>query len=154
MTMTSRSNDENKYGLITDKTGRVFSLFVRQPFASALCEGLKSVEIRSKWTAVRGNILICSTALHDYRNAQGGSTIGIAELYDIKPVGELNDEQWAMTRVTDREKVKGGWAWLLRNQRRVIEFPVHSHNKISYIDIILDDITTYPTVVIYDKDVN
>lgn len=151
--MNHSDEKDNYYGLVTNKEGRALALFIRQPFATALSDGTKSIEIRSKFTAIRGNILICSTLLYDYPKAQGGCTIGIAELYDVKPVGELTDEEWEQTRVKDRSKVKGGYAWFFRNQSRVIEFPAYSKNKIGYININLDDIYKYPKYVIYDKDI-
>lgn len=148
-------DNDNGYKLITDEQGRVFSLFVRQPFAQELATETKRIEIRDRRTKMRGDILLCSTQKYDYPNAQGGCSVAIVELYDIKPVGELTDEEWAQTRITKskRRRIKAGWAWIFRDARRIIEFPVRSKNKITYIHFNLDDIFIYPKYVVWDKDV-
>ena len=155
MIMESRSEHhkpDNIYGLQTDSRGQVLSLFVRQPFASALCDGLKSVEILSEDTEVRGNILICSTPTPDYPSAQGGCVIGIAELYAVKPVADLTAEDWEQTMVQYKERVRGGYAWMFRNQRRAVELPVlPSSDRVRYMEIDVDSVMLYPQFVYYDK---
>ena len=133
--------------------GETFAMFIRQPYADIISTGEKSIEIRSKWTSYRGDVLICSTQKHDYPNYQGGCCVGLAELYDIKPVSSLTDDEWKKTRVGRRHwnKIKDGWAWMFRNQRRIVEFPCRSKNKIAWINFIRDDIFVYPKYVIYDR---
>lgn len=141
--------------LITDRAGRVFSLFVRQPFASAIARKDEHIEIRNTRTALRGDMLICSTQKHDFPNAQGGCTIAMAELYDVKPVHELTEKEWGLTRIqkSRRSDIQKGFAWLFRDIRRIIEYPAKSKNKIAYIKFNLDDIFIYPKYVIFDKEV-
>lgn len=151
--MLSHSDDDNNiYKLETDSVGRVLTLSVRQPFASALCDGLKGIEIVRCRTDVRGNVLIVSTPLPDFPDRQGGCTVGIAELYDIKHVSELTDAEWEQTRVTDKGSVRGGYAWFFHAVGRVIEFPVlPSKHRVGYRYIDVDNIILYPKYVYYDK---
>ena len=147
---------EPMFKMTTDEQGNLFALFVRQPFASMLADGRKTIEIRSQPTDIRGDILICSTKSHDYPNAQGGCTIGIVELYDIKKTEELTDEEWEQTRTRkfDRRQLNKGYAWFFKNPRRVIEYPVmQPKNKIAYIKFNEDDLFVYPKIVKFDKPV-
>lgn len=146
-------DNDNGYNLVTSKQGRVFSLFVRQPFTTELAMGRKTIEIRSHRTKIRGDILLCSTQTYDYDNAQGGCSVGILHLLEIKSVSELTDKEWEQTRIpkTKRSRITKGWAWIFTNPRRVIEYPVRSKNKIAYIKFNLDDIFIYPKYVVLDK---
>ena len=135
--------------------GKIFALFLRQPFADDLANGRKTIEIRSKCTPYRGRVLICSTTRYSYggRNPMmAGCSVGIAELYDIMPVSELTGEEWEHTRVPihRRMTVKGGWAWLFRDCKRIIEYPCRSKNKIAWVPFHEGDIFPYPQNVILD----
>ncbi len=145
------SNDTNGSEVQGEK---VFALFLRQPYANDLSTGFKSIEIRSHGTSYRGEVLVCSTPTHEYPRMQAGCSVGIAELYDIKPVAELTDEEWNKTRVPRhrRKKIAGGYAWFFRNQQRIIEYPVRNpRRKVAWIDFIRNDIFAYPTVIYVDR---
>lgn len=72
------------------------ALSVRQPMAALLCEGLKTIEVRSWATSHRGELLICATASpgnvfwhteeNDARMLDAGCLIGIVNLIDCRPM--------------------------------------------------------------------
>ena len=140
------------------------ALTVRQPYAQDLVTpkttaedgtiyGVKSIEVRSKPTKYRGKLLICSSKTPVYPNYMSGSTLGFVELYDIKPVSEFTDEDWNKTRipVADRSKIKRGYGWLMRNPRRVVEYPVHGQLGIYTVVYDKGEIIEYPTHIVYDE---
>lgn len=146
--------NEKQFDMVTDEQGRIFALFIRQPFAQMFANGQKHIEIRKENTDIRGDILLCSTKGHDYKDAQSGCSVGIVDLYDVKQVSELDSKEWEQTRIPKhrRKQIKKGFAWMFRNERRIIEFPVlQLKKKHGFIIFNIDDIFIYPKYVIYDK---
>lgn len=134
-----------------------FAVFLRQPFAGDLAGGNKCVEIRKQPTSYRGDVLICSTPKHEYPGMRAGCCVGVAELYDVVPVEELTEEEWNKSRVrkSRRQGVKGGYALMFRNCRKVIEYPVRGlSSKIGWIPFCRDDLFVYPRYVKYDSNPN
>lgn len=135
------------------------ALTVKQPYASDLVtaireEGghnyaIKSIEVRSVNTKYRGDILICSSKNPVIPGLDSSSTLGIVELYDVKKVSDFTKEDWKLTRIPEdkRADIKGGFGWLMRNPRRVIEFPVKGQLGIYNIYFTKGIIIEYPVVL-------
>lgn len=129
------------------------ALSVKQPYAGMLATGEKTIELRSKPTSYRGQLLICSSKDKGKKSkpdAGYGCTIAFVDLYDCKPVKDLTPEEWEMTRVTPdiMEKYRSsgkGYAWLVRNPRKVIEFPVKGQLGIFNLVYTKDMIIYKPT---------
>lgn len=86
-------------------------LSVEQPFASAIAEGLKTVEVRSWRTAYRGLIVICSTAKNyqlDGEILPGGVALGTVELVDCRPLCRADLPAAGMDGRCWRKKWKNG----------------------------------------------
>lgn len=146
---------------------RFRALTVKQPYANDLVTpaykdidgviyGVKSIEVRSKPTKYRGDILICSSAKPILPGMQSGVTLGLVELYDVKPIAEFTEEDWDKTRIPKdiRQTIKGlnkGFGWLMRNPRRVIEYPVKGQLGIYNLTYTKGVIMEYPQVVMLDK---
>lgn len=146
------------------------SLTVKQPYANALVTvaykdadkegyeheyGEKTIEVRSRNTSFRGNLLICSSANPVLPGMESGVTLGFVELYDIKPVSEFTPEDWDNTRIPPekRKEITKGYGWLMRNPRRVIEYPIKGQLGIYNLIYTKGVIQEYPrTVVIAKKD--
>ena len=140
------------------------ALTVKQPYAEDLVAasrkdedgniyGVKSIEVRSRNTTYRGDVLICSSRNPVLPDLQSGVTLGLVELYDVKPVSEFTPEDWENTRipVEKRAKVTKGYGWLMRNPRRVIEFPIKGQLGIYKIVYTKGEIITYPQKIVIDK---
>ena len=130
---------------------RFKALLVKQPYAGYIATGEKQIEVRSKPTKYRGQLLICAS--RDGKpsdDAPGyGCTLAFVELYDCKPLSELTDKQWAQTKlpanIVQELKTKGrGWGWMFMNPRRVIEFPVKGQLGIFNLVYTKDVIIPYP----------
>jgi hypothetical protein len=139
---------------------------IKQPFADAFFEVLrtdaegmtfaeKSVEIHSRPTEHRGDVLICSS--HKGVGAEGrkGVTIGVAELYDVKPVAEFTDADWQKSRVSRENwrNIKKGFGLFFRNPRRVVELPIECKSGVmQWMAAPPDSIIEYPRAVQLDAD--
>jgi hypothetical protein len=105
------------------------ALSVRQPFATYIASGQKSVEFRSWQTRYRGELVIVSGArphawpahraawLAMRGTAPLGVTVAIVELVRIVPFA-LRHRDLAMLTAVDMSELRG-FAWILRNARRL-----------------------------------
>lgn len=140
------------------------ALTVKQPYATALATvaykdggteyGVKSIEVRSKNTHYRGDVMICSSASPEIYGLESGVTIGLVDLYDVKPCKDFTPEDWENTRIPKEEqhKYKKCFGWMMRNPRRVIEFPVKGQLGLFHLVYTKETIIEYPRVVAMDKD--
>lgn len=134
-------------------------LSVKQPYADLLTRvvrqdengdfhAAKEIELRSRITHYRGDVLICSSAkpVDPWGRHLAGVTCGLVELYDVKPIEDFTPEDWDATciPIEEREKYRKGYGWLMRNPRRVVEMPIKG--KLGFYNLIVpkDDITAYP----------
>ncbi len=142
-----------------------FALSVKQPFANDLVTpayktedgtayGVKSIEVRSRNTSYRGDILICSSKSPVYPGMQSGVTLGLVELYDVKPISEFTEDDWNNTRIPieKRPEIIKGFGWLMRNPRKVVEMPIMGKLGIYKITFGKDTIIPYPSVVELDEE--
>lgn len=146
-----------------DDHDRFKALTVKQPYANNLIEishkegdfnfAHKSIEVRRKPTKYRGDLLICSSAIPVVYGLYSGFTIGFVELYDIKPISEFTPADWENTLIPEekREFFKNGYGWLMRNPRRVIEYPIKGQLGIYNIVYTKNDIIEYPVTIELDK---
>nr|DAZ59461.1 MAG TPA: ASCH domain protein [Caudoviricetes sp.] len=147
-----------------DQHDRWRALTVKQPYAGDLVTpaytendgtviGEKSIEVRSRNTTYRGDILICSSTKPEIAGRQSGVTLGFVELYDVKPVKDFTPEDWVQTRipVEKRKNITKGYGWLMRNPRRVVEFPIKGQLGIYNLVYTKGIIVEYPTAMVMDK---
>lgn len=133
----------------------VKALTVKQPFADLLTVAVrvddwgiyhasKEIEVRSRKTNYRGDILICSSAEPEIPGRMSGVTCGFVELYDVKPVEEFTSEDWAATCIPEVSRPKKGYGWLVRHPRRVVEMPIKGKLGVYNLIVPKGDITVYP----------
>ena len=137
-------------------------LSVKQPYADFLVvptyedeEGFlqadKTIEVRSRNTKYRGDILICASAKPEIYGKMSGCTIGLVELYDVKPVEEFTEHDWIETCIPFNERPKKGYGWLVRNPRRVVEVPVKGQLGFFTREFPEGEITEYPVALKIDN---
>jgi hypothetical protein len=88
------------------------ALCIRQPWASLIAKGIKTIELRTWKTSYRGSLLILSSASGKTGLPSGG-TICIADLVDIR-AGSVEDTAAACCVPRPNE-----FAWVLRNAHAV-----------------------------------
>lgn len=131
------------------------ALTVKQPFADLLTVAVrvddwgvyhaaKGIEVRSRKTNYRGDILICSSAEPEIPGRMSGVTCGFVELYDVKPVEEFTPEDWEATCIPEASRPKTGYGWLVRHPRRVVEMPIKGQLGVYNLIVPKGDIIVYP----------
>lgn len=114
------------------------ALSVRQPWASLLVDGSKSIEFMPWETDYRGELLICAGSKGDacygqlldglndemrekvYDRMPLGVALGIVTLVDVKPFGESD----MLGALAEEMPGASGYAWVVRNPRKITPFPV------------------------------
>lgn len=147
-----------------EKHDKFKALTVKQPYANDLVEAkrkdaegniypVKSIEVRSKNTSYRGDLLICSSTQPVFPNMLSGVTLGFVELYDVKKIEDFTAEDWANTRipVEKRGQITKGYGWLMRNPRKVVEYPIKGQLGIYNLVYTKGDIIEYPQKIKLDK---
>lgn len=140
------------------------ALTVKNPYATQLVTaayemdgityGEKCIEVRSKNTPYRGDLMVCSSAKPEIPGYENGVTLGLVELYDVKPISEFTAADWEQTRIPPekRKAITKGFGWLMRNPRRVIEFPIKGQLGIYNLVYSKDVIIEYPRAMVLDKE--
>lgn len=145
---------------------RYTALTVKQPYAAFLTQAVrrdedgnvyahKSIEVRSRNTKFRGDLLICSSAKSDpldcFREHPTGVTCGFVELYRTKRVEDFTPEEWAETCIPEGKRPAKGWGWFMRNPRRVVEMPIKGKLGLYPLVVPKNDITPYPQRILLGK---
>lgn len=141
------------------------ALTVRQPYADLLTRvvfrdrdgnyfAAKGIEVRSRNTNFRGDILICSSAkpVDPWGRHPAGVTCGFVELYDVKRVEDFTPEDWAATCIPENERPTTGFGWMVRNPRRVVEMPIKGQLGVYNLIVPKNDITEYPRAMALGPD--
>jgi len=139
------------------------ALTVKQPYADLLTRVVrrdergeyhaeKSIEVRTRDTKYRGDLLICSSAKPVIPLNPAGVTCGFVELYGTKPVEEFTPEDWTATCIPENERPRKGYGWLMRNPRRVVEMPIKGQLGVYNLIVPKDDITEYPRAIALGED--
>lgn len=142
---------------------RYKALCVKQPYADLLTKiwyrdedggwhAKKSIEVRTRTTNYRGDLLICSSKKPEIPGRLSGVICGFVELYDVKPVSEFTPEDWEATCIPEAERPVGGYGWMMRDPRRVVEMPVKGQLGIYDLVVPKNDITEYLRVMKIDAD--
>ena len=131
------------------------ALSVKQPWADLLTcvawrdeagelHAEKTIEVRSRITNFRGDVLICASAKPEVPGCMSGVTCGFVELYDVKRVEDFTAEDWAATCIPEQDRPRTGYGWLMRNPRRVVEMPIKGALGFYNLIVPKGDITIYP----------
>jgi predicted transcriptional regulator len=87
------------------------AISIKEPYATLILQGKKTIETRTWTTKYRGDILLCASA--NPKSKISGYAFVIAELYDIKPM-TIDHEKQACCEVYDKAQ-----SWFLRHIRKI-----------------------------------
>lgn len=89
------------------------SLCIRQPYASDIVNGVKTIEVRSWRTAYRGDLFITAAAKRDpqFPKFPYGCIVGIVELIDCREFTIADEE------ASECEFAPGFYAWVFTRPR-------------------------------------
>lgn len=118
------------------------ALSVRQPWASEIADGHKTIEVRSWSTNYRGPLLICAAARkHD--DLPIGVAVAVVDLIDVRSFVHDVDEGAAMCQADPDD-----FAWVLGNVRRLATpLPVKGKLGLFAVEIPSLDYESAPTEV-------
>ena len=139
------------------------ALSVKQPFADLLTRVVfwdesgeyhaeKTIEVRSRNTNYRGDLLVCASAKPELPGRMSGVICGFVELYDVKPIEQFTPEDWAATCIPEKDRPRNGYGWMMRNPRRVVEMPIKGQLGVYNLIVPKGDITEYPREMALDSD--
>ena len=139
------------------------ALSVKQPYADLLTRVVfwdesgeyhaeKTIEVRSRNTNYRGDLLVCASAKPELPGRMSGVTCGFVELYDVKPIEQFTPEDWAATCIPEKDRPSKGYGWMMRNPRRVVEMPIKGQLGVYNLIVPKGDITEYPREMALDSD--
>lgn len=109
------------------------ALSIRQPFASAIAAGRKTIECRSRRTLYRGPLLVCSAmalssllpVMVDDKLMPRGRALAVVNLFDCSAMEPGLLEMAMLAGVLDPAGTERlAWAWKLRLLYRVDPVPV------------------------------
>lgn len=133
------------------------ALSVKQPYADLLTQAVyrdesgnyhatKTIEVRTRNTNYRGDLLVCSSAkpVDPWGRHLAGVTCGFVELYDVKPVEQFTTDDWDATCIPEDKRPRTGYGWMMRNPRRVVEMPIKGQLGVYNLYVPKGDITEYP----------
>jgi hypothetical protein len=111
------------------------ALSFRQPWATLIVIGEKTIEWRSWKTGYRGDILVCSSSTKQDLNWSKmtpderdcfplGQAIGIVTISDMRPFAKADFDAACMDDNFDVMPDPPGYAWVLENPREIEAFPV------------------------------
>ncbi len=103
------------------------ALSVRQPWASLIAAGIKTLEIRSKRTRHRGPLLICASQRPAYDTLPCGVAVCIVDVVDARP---MRPEDEAASGVAYDPAL---WAWELAGACEVE--PVEVTGRLGFYDV-------------------
>lgn len=121
------------------------ALSVKQPWASFIVTGEKTVECRTWPTKYRGELLICSSKGDDYLDytdqgleedmlVPGGMALGVVELQDCRRMTREDIEGACLPEEWEEDALKG-FAWHLKPLYEIIPVPAKGKLGIYNIDI-------------------
>jgi len=103
------------------------AISIKQPWATLIADGKKTVEVRTWSTKYRGDLLIVSSQKPAIKPA--GCAVAVAELAECRPMSQ-GDAMAACCEVRP-----GAFAWVLKNVRRLDPFPLKGRLGIYEVEV-------------------
>lgn len=130
------------------------TLAVRQPWATYIAEGSKTVEVRSWLTRYRGPLLIAASGRPmKLENVHGvvevlptQVLVCVVDLFDVRPLLCDDSEEACAGAIQAGDEV-GLYAWVLANPRHVV--PVIHRGKLRLYETPDTEVTFLPDAVHY-----
>lgn len=110
------------------------ALSVRQPWASLIASGTKTIEVRSWRTHYRGKLVICASGRPSLAQPNValpgdmplGASICVVELVDCREIQPGDDASACFDGPV-------GFAWVLRAARAIVQTPIKG--RLSFFDV-------------------
>jgi len=134
------SNKEYNAALHTRKK----ALTVKNPYAEYIARGEKKIEVRSRDTKHRGELIICSSQKPVIQEMQSGCILASVNLWQTKPFKDLTEEEKLSTKIP-REQWDGldeHYGCFLKDVIRMVEYPVKG--QLGIFNLVMDRMEFIP----------
>jgi hypothetical protein len=101
------------------------AISIREPWATLIAEGKKTIEVRSWPTKYRGELLICASQKPKGQNS--GMAVAIVNLVDVRLMKKGDEKKALCELFTDC------YSWILKDVKKIEPFPVKG--KLGFYDI-------------------
>jgi len=115
------------------------ALSIKEPYASMIYSGMKTIETRTWRTNYRGKLLLCASK-KPHTNLSGNA-FAIAEIIDCKPM-TVEDEEKACCEI-----YPGAYSWVLDNVQKIKPFPVKGQLSFFEVDIETERLKTSEKII-------
>lgn len=102
------------------------AISIKEPYASAIRRGEKTIETRTWTTNYRGKLLLCASKRP--KSAISGNAFAIGDLVDVRPM-KKEDERLAKCRI-----YPNAYSWVLENIKLIKLFPVEGRLGLFEVD--------------------
>jgi len=89
---------------------------IKEPWASMIARGEKTIELRTWRTKHRGKIVLCASKKPE--GGCAGNAFAIADIADVRPMREADREKSGV------DFCEGLYSWILKNIELIEPFPV------------------------------
>ena len=117
------------------------AISIRQPWASLIISGEKTVECRSWKTSYRGHLAVCASQkpflLDNGIALPGGVILGVVELVDIMKMTRKDLGPACIRGKEAAENVLNGYAWHIRKVFECVPVPIKGRLHLFDIDVSL-----------------
>lgn len=107
------------------------ALSVKEPWASRIVFGPKTIELRTWQTSYRGQVLICASAKPE--GPTSGMALGTVNLVECRPATDA-DEKDAMCPIAI-----GDFAWIL-SEKKVLGTPFGVKGQLGLFELSIEDV--------------
>lgn len=120
------------------------ALTVKNPYAEWIARGEKKIEVRSRDTKHRGELVICSSQKPLIQEMQSGCILATVNLWKTKPFKELTEEERLSTKIPREQwkDLESHYGWFLKDVVRLIEFPVKG--QLGIFNLVMDKLEFMP----------
>jgi predicted transcriptional regulator len=106
----------------------ILAISIKEPWASLIVQGKKTLEVRSWATKIRGDILLCASASPP--GPLAGKAFAVVEITDCRK-GKKSDSKAACCQVGNED-----WVWVLGNVRPLPQpFAVKGYAKFYQVEM-------------------
>ena len=110
------------------KDVNMYGLAVRQPYASLIAVGKKTIEVRSKPWKYRGPVIICASKNPRIKLESGeylptGAAVAIVDMVDCRPLVKADLKPACLQADYTFQELDGSYAWILSNPREIEPIP-------------------------------
>lgn len=135
---------------------KIKALSVRQPWATLILDGSKTMDLRTWSTTYRGPLAIyasleveketCKIYNVDVKTLTTGALIGLVDLADVIPLTKKSYDENKKKHLAGRNYREGMFGWVLKNPRP-LDPPRITKGRLNLFDVNIEQVETEPEAI-------